>query len=228
MQRVMLGQSGDPLSPKRKRLSVGFGVNASVQIHKTATPPINPQQRSLSTHSDTAAATDNETPGKRKMLHETLLMRLLSTPSDEPLFRQNSTDAPESQRTADDSFDSCLSGRSTPFELDLLHQTPDDMRCNTPPAAAETAATTAPLNRRMQLLMRDYNSPSATARLRAMRALNSASKRNAYGNFDISYAEQDIITAEERLAQEQRTIQDVMRDVCVYVEVRSGTDNRSE
>uniref|UniRef100_A0A182XYS5 BRCT domain-containing protein n=1 Tax=Anopheles stephensi TaxID=30069 RepID=A0A182XYS5_ANOST len=230
MQRVMSGQSSDPLSPKRKRLSVGFGVNASVQIHKTATPPaaIIPQQRSLSTHSDTSVAPDDATPGKRKTLHETLLMRLLSTPSDEPLFRQHSTDAPESQRTADDSFDSCLSGRSTPIELDLLHQTPDAMRCNTTPPAAVDSAPAAQPNRRMQLLMRDFNSPSATARLRAVRALNSVSKRNAYGNFDISYAEQDIITAEERLAQEQRTIQDVMRDVCVYVEVRSGTDNRSE
>ncbi|XP_050073552.1 mediator of DNA damage checkpoint protein 1 [Anopheles maculipalpis] len=229
MQRVMLGQSSVPLSPKRKRLSVGFGVNASVQIHKTVTPPAIQQQRSISTHNDTTVVALNDaTPSKRKNLHEALLMRLLSTPSDEPLFRQNSTEAPESQRTADESFDSCLSGRSTPIELDLLHQTPDAMRCNTPPAAVAATESAAPPNRHMQLLMRDFNSPSATARLRAVRALNSVSKRNAYGNFDISYAEQDIITAEERLAQEQRTIQDVLKDVCVYVEVRSGTDNRSE
>uniref|UniRef100_A0A182K3G7 BRCT domain-containing protein n=1 Tax=Anopheles christyi TaxID=43041 RepID=A0A182K3G7_9DIPT len=224
MQRVMLDHSGVTLSPKQKRLSVGFGAGSSVQIHKTATPPAM-QQRSLSTHSESKVVCDDGgTPGRRKSLHEALLMRLLSTPSDEPLFQRNSSDAPESHRTADDSFDSCLSGRSSPFELDLLHQTPDAIRCNTPPAAESIV----PPNRRMQLLMRDYNSPSATARLRAVRALNSVSKRNAYGNFDVSYAEQDIITEEERQAQEKRSIQDVMREVCVYVEVRSGTDNRSD
>uniref|UniRef100_A0A182PQI8 BRCT domain-containing protein n=1 Tax=Anopheles epiroticus TaxID=199890 RepID=A0A182PQI8_9DIPT len=227
MQRVMLDQSGGvtPQSPKQKRLSVGFGAGSSVQIHKTATPPAM-QQRSLSSHSESKVALDDGgTPGRRKSLHEALLMRLLSTPSDEPLFQRSSSDAaPESQRTADDSFDSCLSGRSSPFEYDLLHQTPDAMRCNTPPAAESIA----PPNRHMQLLMRDYNSPSATARLRAVRALNSVTKRNAYGNFDVSYAEQDIITEEERLALEKRTIEDVMREVRVYVEVRSGTDNRSD
>ncbi|XP_049291293.1 mucin-17 [Anopheles funestus] len=221
MQRVMLNQTSVPLSPKQKRLSVGFGANASVQIHKTATPT-SMQQKPVSISSAASSTYDDATtPGRRKSLHEALLMRLLSTPSDEPLFGQPSSDGPESQRTADDSFDSCLSGRSSPIEL---NQTPDAMRCFTPPGA-ESAV---PPNRRMQLLMRDFNSPSATARLRAVRALNSVSKRNAYGNFDISYAEQDIITAEERLAQEKCTIQDVMQNVCVYVEVRSGTDNRSE
>lgn len=41
--------------------------------------------------------------------------------------------------------------------------------------------------------------------------------------------EQDIITDEERrmAAQRPRTIQDVMKDVVVYVEVRTGWDNRS-
>lgn len=225
MQRVMLDQSGVTLSPKQKRLSVGFGAGSSVQIHKTATPPAMQQRSSVSTHSESKVVyEDGATPSRRKSLHEALLMRLLSTPSDEPLFQRSSSDAPESQRTADDSFDSCLSGRSSPFELDLLHQTPDAMRCNTPPAVESVQ----PPNRHLQLLMRDYNSPSATARLRAVRALNSVSKRNAYGNFDVSYAEQDIITEEERQALEKRTIQEVMREVCVYVEVRSGTDNRSD
>uniref|UniRef100_A0A182WJB6 BRCT domain-containing protein n=1 Tax=Anopheles minimus TaxID=112268 RepID=A0A182WJB6_9DIPT len=224
MQRVMLGQTSATLSsPKQKRLSVGYGVHASVQIHKTATPPaIQPRLDGATS----ATYDDANTPGRKKGLHEALLMRLLSTPSDEPLFEQNASDVPESQRTEDDSFDSCLSGRSTPgIELNLFNQTPDAMRCTTPPVVAESGV---PPNRHKQMLMRDFNSPSATARLRAVRALNSVSKRNAYGNFDVSYAEQDIITDEERLAQEKRTIQDVMRDVCVYVEVRSGTDNRSE
>lgn len=43
-------------------------------------------------------------------------------------------------------------------------------------------------------------------------------------------AEQDIRTAEEQAAARlpPPTIQDVMRNVCVYVEVRSGSDNRSQ
>lgn len=48
--------------------------------------------------------------------------------------------------------------------------------------------------------------------------------------FDVPAAEQDIRTTEE-LAAAQRpapTIRDVMRDVRVYVEVRSGSDNRSQ
>lgn len=42
------------------------------------------------------------------------------------------------------------------------------------------------------------------------------------------HEEQDIITDEERHAPfKERTIQDVMKDVVVYVEVRTGEDNRS-
>uniref|UniRef100_A0A182NHZ2 BRCT domain-containing protein n=1 Tax=Anopheles dirus TaxID=7168 RepID=A0A182NHZ2_9DIPT len=246
MQRVMLGGRSSCISlsstsstPKQKRLSVGFGANSSIQIHNTTTPPppptIHPDPRYASPCNEPASAdTHNDaTHGRRKSLHEALLMRLLSTPSDEPLFQRSESgpgEAEESQqRTADDSFDSCLSGRSTPLELDYLHDTPDAMRCNSPLSVGPEPAA-APPNRRMQLLMRDFNSPSATARLRAVRALNSTTKRNAYGNFDVSYAEQDIITAEERLAgrEEKRTIEEIMRDVCVYVEVRSGTDNRSD
>lgn len=53
---------------------------------------------------------------------------------------------------------------------------------------------------------------------------------NHYGNFDIPHEEQDIITAEERqlVADAPKTIQDVMKNVIVYVEVRSGSDNRSD
>lgn len=52
---------------------------------------------------------------------------------------------------------------------------------------------------------------------------------NHYGNFDIPHEEQDI-TAEERLqvANAPKTIQEVMKNVVVYVEVRSGCDNRSD
>lgn len=161
--------------------------------------------------------------GKRMSMHENLLLRILSTtPSEQPLFRQNSSDGTPSQRTTDDSFDSCLSGSESPL-LGFFNATPDAMRCNTPPNAEGIVN-----NRHLQMLYRDLNSPSATARLRALRALKSPSKRNAYGNFDVSYAEQDIITAEERTEPEKRDIRDVLGNVCVYVEVRSGTDNRSD
>lgn len=48
--------------------------------------------------------------------------------------------------------------------------------------------------------------------------------------FDVPAAEQDIRTAEEQAAARlpPPTIRDVMRHVCVYVEVRSGSDNRSQ
>uniref|UniRef100_A0A182ISB6 Microcephalin n=1 Tax=Anopheles atroparvus TaxID=41427 RepID=A0A182ISB6_ANOAO len=230
MNRVIRGANGVITSPKQKRLSVGFGTTASVQIHASATPtniqprPGTPQ--ASSTPPNSAQIFDSETPtpsGKRLSMHENLLLRILSTtPCDHPSFRRNSVDATPSQRTADDSFDSCLSGSNTPT-LDLLNASPDAIRCNTPPAA-EGAVT----NRHLQMLYRDLNSPSATARLRALRALKSPSKRNAYGNFDVSYAQQDIITAEERMEPEKRDIRDVLSNVCVYVEVRSGTDNRSD
>ncbi|KFB51647.1 AGAP007413-PA-like protein [Anopheles sinensis] len=220
------GEHGVIASPKQTRLSVGLGTSASIQIHASATPS-NILPRSISPHTGTpptAKEVDMTTPaGKRMSLHENLLLRILSTtPSDKPLFRQNSSDGTPSQRTTDDSFDSCLSGSESPL-LGFFNATPDAMRCNTPPTAEGIVN-----NRHLQMLYRDLNSPSATARLRALRALKSPSKRNAYGNFDVSYAEQDIITAEERTEPEKRDIRDVLGNVCVYVEVRSGTDNRSD
>ncbi|XP_058178773.1 mediator of DNA damage checkpoint protein 1 [Anopheles ziemanni] len=227
MNRIAVrGDHGVKASPKQTRLSVGLGTSASIQIHASATPS-NILPRPISPHTGTpptAKEADMTTPaGKRMSLHENLLLRILSTtPSDKPLFRQNSSDATPSQRTTDDSFDSCLSGSESPL-LGFFNATPDAMRCNTPPNAEGIVN-----NRHLQMLYRDLNSPSATARLRALRALKSPSKRNAYGNFDVSYAEQDIITAEERIEPEKRDIRDILGNVCVYVEVRSGTDNRSD
>lgn len=47
-----------------------------------------------------------------------------------------------------------------------------------------------------------------------------------YYNFDIPYEEQEIVTDEERNLQ-PKTIQEVMNDVIVYVEVRTENDNRT-
>lgn len=48
-----------------------------------------------------------------------------------------------------------------------------------------------------------------------------------YYNFDVPHEEQDIITEEDRLAAIPKTIQEVLKDVVVYVEVRYGVDNRT-
>lgn len=48
-----------------------------------------------------------------------------------------------------------------------------------------------------------------------------------YNQFDVPHEEQDIITEEERQDVVPRTIQDVMKDVIVYVEARFGDDNRT-
>jgi microcephalin len=44
----------------------------------------------------------------------------------------------------------------------------------------------------------------------------------------VPHEEQDIITADERKSPPKcRSIQEVMKHVCVYVEVRTGEDNRT-
>ncbi|KAH8300221.1 hypothetical protein KR044_011851 [Drosophila immigrans] len=75
-------------------------------------------------------------------------------------------------------------------------------------------------------LQRDLNSPSASLRTRALRALRSPNR--AYTNFDVPLAEQSIITAEERNPSQAPSLSDILKDVIVYVEVRTGNDNRSE
>ncbi|KAG4073467.1 hypothetical protein HA402_000691 [Bradysia odoriphaga] len=75
-------------------------------------------------------------------------------------------------------------------------------------------------------LQRDLDSPSAATRLRAMRALKSP-MNCPYNQFDVPHEEQDIITEEERQEYVPQTIQDVMKDVIVYVEVRFGDENRT-
>lgn len=47
-----------------------------------------------------------------------------------------------------------------------------------------------------------------------------------YYNFDISEGEHDIITHEERQPR-PKTIQEVMKNVVIYVEIRNADDNRT-
>ncbi|XP_055917218.1 uncharacterized protein LOC129949657 isoform X2 [Eupeodes corollae] len=92
---------------------------------------------------------------------------------------------------------------------------------------ANMASGTPKNNPLMARIQRDLNSPSAATRVRAIKALRSPTK-SAYGNFDIPHEEQDIITDEERKSPVKvSSIQELMKDVVVYVEVRTGEDNRS-
>ncbi|XP_033235089.1 microcephalin [Drosophila pseudoobscura] len=76
-------------------------------------------------------------------------------------------------------------------------------------------------------LQNDLNSPSASLRVRAIRALKSPA-RNAYNVFDVPHTEQCIISADERTPKPPPSLQEVMSSVVVYVDVRSGNDNRSD
>jgi microcephalin len=57
----------------------------------------------------------------------------------------------------------------------------------------------------------------------------SETKLNNYTKFDVPHEEQDIITEEERKSPvKHKSIQDVMKNVFVYVQVRTGEDNRTQ
>lgn len=76
-------------------------------------------------------------------------------------------------------------------------------------------------------LLRDLNSPSASTRIRAINAIKTPKGR--YSMFDVAY-EKESVTEEEKAMETQkaRTIQEVMKPVVAYVEVRSGMEDRSE
>lgn len=80
----------------------------------------------------------------------------------------------------------------------------------------------------MARLQRDLNSPSAGARVRANKALKSPNfRKQVYEQFDVPHERQDLVTDEERKSMKAKTIEEIFRDCKVYVEVRSGDDNRS-
>ncbi|XP_037814580.1 microcephalin isoform X2 [Lucilia sericata] len=72
----------------------------------------------------------------------------------------------------------------------------------------------------MARIQRDLNSPSAAARMKALKAMKSPTK-SAYNHFDIPEAEQSLHIPEPP------SLEEIMRNIVVYVEVRSGEDNRS-
>lgn len=80
----------------------------------------------------------------------------------------------------------------------------------------------------MARLQRDLNSPSAGARVRANKALKSPNfRKQVYCQFDVPHERLDLITEEERKPMVPKTVQEIFQDCKVYVEVRSGDDNRS-
>ncbi|EDV56412.2 microcephalin [Drosophila erecta] len=100
-------------------------------------------------------------------------------------------------------------------------------RAGATPAQTIGAATPTRQEGHWPRLQQDLNSPSASLRLRAIRALTSPTK-SAYNTFDVPLAEQSIITMEERNPPEPPSLPELLKDIVVYVEVRTGNDNRSE
>lgn len=49
-----------------------------------------------------------------------------------------------------------------------------------------------------------------------------------YYNFDVPHEKEDLVTEEERNLETPKTIQEVMKDVILYVEVRTEADNRTD
>ncbi|KAL9700952.1 hypothetical protein quinque_004393 [Culex quinquefasciatus] len=187
-------------SATRRRYSVSSVVGAGSAL---VTPPA----RSFS--QDAVGTPVN----KRMSLHENLMLKILATPVDQALHEQANS-------SGDESFCSSL---GTSYSIEQLLESDDQLRCTTP-----TNGLDIQNNPRLARLYKDLHSPSATTRVRALRALKSPSKRDAYGQFDVPHEEQDIITEEERRTPTEKTIQQVMAGVCVYIEVRSGADNRSD
>lgn len=80
----------------------------------------------------------------------------------------------------------------------------------------------------MAKIQRDLNSPSAGARIRANKALKSPNfRKQIYGQFDVPHERQDIITEEERKSLKPKTTKEIFEKCKIYVEVRTGDDNRS-
>lgn len=73
-------------------------------------------------------------------------------------------------------------------------------------------------------------STSASVRLKAIRAINTG-EMDKFTSYDVLHTTQEIVTDEERqqaAKTPQKTFQEVMDGVRVYVEVRSGREDRTE
>ncbi|XP_065086287.1 mediator of DNA damage checkpoint protein 1 [Ochlerotatus camptorhynchus] len=229
MNRVMLNFTPD-FKPSRKSM---IGVTTTTPGSASFSGSVSTRRRySLAgdasiSMSVNGTASETQTPNINgaavavgRGLHENLMMKILSNPVDQLLEADDSDSA-----LSDVSFySSSIETDMSPFTGEQLVESDVLLRCTTPPNALIDCQN----NPRLARLYKDLQSPSATTRLRALRALKSPSKREAYGQFDVPHEEQDIITAEERAMSNCKTIQEIMAGVCIYVEVRSGADNRSD
>lgn len=84
------------------------------------------------------------------------------------------------------------------------------------------------LNPIMEKIRCDLNSPSATARLRAQRALKSPVFLKAnYKQFDVPHEElKDLLTEEERQPYKPKPTREVFKDCRIFCEVRTGDDSK--
>ncbi|XP_055686811.1 mediator of DNA damage checkpoint protein 1 [Lutzomyia longipalpis] len=104
---------------------------------------------------------------------------------------------------------------------------------NMPPKAMQLDKRIAslPIEEPWKLRLQEaLTSTSASERLRAIRAINTG-EMDKVTSFDVPHEMQEIVTEEERRKAEEAntvTIAEVMAGVCVYVEVRSEREDRSE
>ncbi|XP_059614258.1 uncharacterized protein LOC132260265 [Phlebotomus argentipes] len=107
---------------------------------------------------------------------------------------------------------------------------------NMPPKVSSTVTAelekrldSLPIEGHMKARVRAYlNSNSASARVKAIRVINSG-RMDVITAYDVPHGSQELVTEEERRQAERPPpkFRDVMANVVVYVEVRSGRDDRT-
>uniref|UniRef100_A0A336K1X2 CSON013513 protein n=1 Tax=Culicoides sonorensis TaxID=179676 RepID=A0A336K1X2_CULSO len=93
------------------------------------------------------------------------------------------------------------------------------------PSPQPAGLQTPTAKRRKELLQQYKNSPSAAARVRLLKELksNDVTEPNLYRD------EIELVTVEEReLAQKERTLEELFQGISLYIDIRTGEDNRSE
>ncbi|XP_043064197.1 uncharacterized protein LOC108093749 [Drosophila ficusphila] len=169
----------------------------------------------------------------------TAAKKTVASPIRRPLHDSNTVDSRpkpntqpiKSQALADDQLTTerlaaskAILQHRTEFQND---QNKQEVTAGSGVAPSGGAATPTRHDGQWARLQQDLNSPNAALRLRAIRALKSPTK-SAYNTFDVPLAEQSIITMEDRNPKEPPTLPELLKDIVVYVEVRTGNDNRSE
>ncbi|XP_031632861.1 uncharacterized protein LOC116346784 isoform X2 [Contarinia nasturtii] len=170
---------------------------------------------------------------------EQQLFKMLSSTPDEPLFINDTANSKAAlngcvNNSGDNlliQYETATSSIATVDEYENENLPPADNNCatvahiedvETMSSTPQKGFSTAAWNK----LQRDLNSPSASCRVRAIRAMNSPANANYYNNFDVTNGE-TTVSEEECSIEPPKTIEEVMKDVIVYVEFRSGAENRT-